>query len=257
MTTAGEAEDPVAGDVNGDVAGDDAGDVAGDDGEAGYGFWPLFGLVIRTPRLEIRLPREDEFGALLAVVARGIHDPATMPFMAPWTDRPSPARERESAHWWWRQRAEWAAEKWNFTGAVFVDGQPVGVQGIDAEHFATLRSVHTGSWLGLAYQGLGLGKEMRQAILHLAFAGLGAQEAHSGAFFDNAPSLATSHAVGYQPNGETLAPRRDGVARMLNLRMDRATWEKRRRDDIEIVGLEACLDMFIAGPVGPAAPAAG
>ena len=96
--------------------------------------------------------------------------------------------------------------------------------------------------------GKGLGKEMRQAILHLAFAGLGAQEAHSGAFFDNAPSLATSRAVGYQPNGEALAPRRDGVARILNVRMDRATWETRRRDDIEIVGLEACLDMFIAGP---------
>jgi hypothetical protein len=113
----------------------------------------------------------------------------------------------------------------------------------DAEQFATLRSVHTGSWLGLNYQGQGLGKEMRRAILHLAFAGLGAQEAHSGAFFDNAPSLATSRSVGYEPNGETLGPRRDGVARMLNVRMDRATWEERRRDDIEIVGLEGCLDI--------------
>ena len=129
-----------------------------------------------------------------------------------------------------------------------MDGQVVGVQDMNAEHFATLRSVHTGSWLGLAHQGQGLGKEMRQAILHLAFAGLGAQEAHSGAFFDNAPSLATSRAVGYQANGETLAPRRDGVARIINVRIDRATWEERRRDDIEIVGLEACLSMFIAAP---------
>jgi RimJ/RimL family protein N-acetyltransferase len=89
---------------------------------------------------------------------------------------------------------------------------------------------------------------MRQAILHLAFEGLGAQEAHSGAFSDNAPSLATSRSVGYQPNGETLAPRRDGVGRILNVRIDRATWEERRRDDIEIVGLEGCLDMFIGTP---------
>ena len=35
-------------------------------------YWPLFDLVIRTPRLEIRLPREDEFGALLAVIEDGI-----------------------------------------------------------------------------------------------------------------------------------------------------------------------------------------
>jgi RimJ/RimL family protein N-acetyltransferase len=211
-------------------------------------FWPLFGLVIRTPRLEIRLPREAEFGALLAVVAQGIHDPATMPFTTPFTDRPSPQRERESAQWWWRQRAEWSAEKWNFTGAVFVDGQAVGVQDMNAERFATLRAVHTGSWLGRAHQGQGLGKEMRQAILHLAFAELAAQEAHSGAFFDNAASLATSRAVGYRENGETLAPRREGAARMVNLRIDRPTWEERRRDDIEIVGLDGCLDMFVTRP---------
>ena len=89
--------------------------------------------------------------------------------------------------------------------------QVVGVQDINAEHFATLRSVHTGSWLGLAHQGQGLGKEMRQAILHLAFAGLGALEAHSGAFFDNEASLATSRSVGYGANGEALAPRRAGA----------------------------------------------
>jgi RimJ/RimL family protein N-acetyltransferase len=225
----------------------------GDVGETAYAFWPLFGLVVRTPRLEIRLPREDEFSALLAVIAAGIHDPATTPFTVPFTDRPSPERDRESAQWWWRQRAEWTAEKWNFTGAVFVDGQVVGAQDINAEHFGTLRSVHTGSWLGLAHQGQGIGKEMREAILHLAFAGLGSQEAHSGAFFDNAPSLATSRSVGYEPNGEMRAPRRDGVARVLNVRMDRATWEERRRDDIEIVGLEGCLGMFIAGPAPGAA----
>lgn len=210
-------------------------------------YWPLFNLVIRTPRLEIRMPREEEFDALLAVVDEGIHDPATMPFTIPWTDQPLSERERSSAQWWWRQRAEWSAEKWSFTGAVFVDGRVVGVQDMNAEHFAAVRSVHTGSWLGLAHQGQGLGKDMRQAVLHLAFAGLGATEAHSGAFFDNAASLATSRSVGYQENGESQAPRRNGVARIVNLRIDRATWEERRRDDIEIVGLDSCLDMFI-GP---------
>jgi len=42
---------------------------------------------------------------------------------------------------------------------------------------------------------------------------------------------------------------------MLNVRIDRATWEERRRDDIEIVGLEECRDMFIAAePAGAAGP---
>jgi RimJ/RimL family protein N-acetyltransferase len=209
-------------------------------------FWPLFGLVVRTPRLEIRLPREDEFNALLAVIEEGIHDPTTMPFMTPFTDRPNPERARESAQWWWRQRAEWSADKWSYTGAVFVDGRVVGVQDMMADHFAALRSVETGSWLGRASQGQGLGKEMRQAVLHLAFEGLGAEEAHSGAFHDNAASLATSRSVGYVDNGEARALRRGVADRVLKVRMDRAIWYTRRRDDIEIVGLDGCLDMFIA-----------
>jgi RimJ/RimL family protein N-acetyltransferase len=209
-------------------------------------FWPLFDLVVRTPRLEMRLPREDEFGALNALIDAGIHDPATMPFAAPFTDVPPPRRARESAQFWWRQRAEWSPDKWAYSGAVYVEGRVVGVQGMMADHFGALRSVETGSWLGRAFQGQGLGKEMRQAVLHLAFEGLGAEVAHSGAFHDNAPSLATSRSVGYVDNGETLALRRGTADRILKVRMDRAIWEKRRRDDIEIIGLDGCLDMFIA-----------
>jgi RimJ/RimL family protein N-acetyltransferase len=211
-------------------------------------YWPLFDLVIRTPRLEIRLPREDEFGALLAVIEDGIHDPSTMPFRNPWTDLPRARRERESAQWWWRQRAEWSVDNWSYVGAVYVDGQVVGVQDMQAAHFAQLRSVTTGSWLGRRHQGQRLGKEMRQAILHLAFAGLGAEEALSGAFDDNAPSLGTSRAVGYLDNGEQRAARRDGVGRLVNLRMDRERWSTAHRDDIALSGLEDCLDMFIGTP---------
>ena len=211
-------------------------------------FWPLFDLVVRTPRLEMRLPREDEFGALNALIDAGIHDPATMPFTSPFTDVPAPQRARQSAQFWWRQRAEWSPDEWSYTGAVYVEGQVVGVQGMMADHFGVMRSVETGSWLGRAFQGLGLGKEMRQAVLHLAFEGLGAEVAHSGAFHDNAASLATSRSVGYVDNGETRALRRGTADRILKVRMDRAMWEEQRRDDIEIAGLDGCLDMFIAPP---------
>jgi RimJ/RimL family protein N-acetyltransferase len=88
---------------------------------------------------------------------------------------------------------------------------------------------------------------MREAILHLAFAGLDAQEALSGAFEDNVSSIATSRAVGYEENGEARGHRRDGSARTVRFRMSRPRWEQRRRADVEITGLEPCLDMFI-GP---------
>ena len=208
-------------------------------------FWPLFDLVVRTPILEWRLPREDEFAALIELADVGIHDPATMPFFFPWTDAEPSRRARESAQWLWRHRANWSPEKWNFTGVAFVDGRPVGVQDIGAEHFRAVRSVETGSWLGLAHQGRGLGREMRQAALHLAFAGLGAEEALSGAFEDNAASIATSRSVGYEENGEARGHRRHGSARTLRFRMGRDAWERRQRDDIQIEGLDRCLDMFV------------
>ncbi|HWF17201.1 MAG TPA: GNAT family protein [Acidimicrobiales bacterium] len=211
-------------------------------------FWPLFDLVVRTPRLELRLPREEEFSAIVDLVDGGIHDPGTMPFFVPWTDLPAGPRARETAQWMWGHRANWSSSKWTFTGGVFIDGQPVGMQDIGAENFRAVRSVDTGSWLGRAHQGRGIGREMREAVLHLAFAGLGAAEALSGAFEDNAASLATSRAVGYEENGEARGRRRDGSGRALRFRMGRDAWELRRRSDIEIIGLAGCFEMFVGPP---------
>jgi RimJ/RimL family protein N-acetyltransferase len=210
-------------------------------------FWPLFDLVVRTPRLELRLPREAEFASLIELADAGIHDPDTMPFFVPWTDLEPGPRARETAKWLWSHRANWSPEKWTFTACVFVDGHPVGMQDIAAENFRAVRSVETGSWLGQAHQGQGIGREMREAILHLAFAGLEAEEALSGAFEDNSASLATSRAVGYEENGEGRGKRRDGSGRTVRFRLGREAWEQRRRGDIDILGLDGCLDMFL-GP---------
>jgi len=206
--------------------------------------WPLFGLKVITPRIEIRLPDDGDLEELVDEVISGIHDPATTPFTMPWTDAPSPRREREALQWWWRQRAQWSASNWNFTGAVFVDGRPVGVQDLLGENFALLRTVHTGSWLGMRHQGQGIGTEMRAAILHLAFAGLGAVEAYSSAWHDNPSSLGVSHSLGYTHNGEAFGKRRDARDRMINLRLTHQDWEVHSRGDIRIEGLEPCLDLF-------------
>jgi RimJ/RimL family protein N-acetyltransferase len=211
-------------------------------------FWPLFDLVVRTPRLELRLPRDEDLAAIVGLVDAGIHDPDTMPFFVPWTDVEAPRRGRQTAQWLWGHRANWSPDRWTFTAGVFVGGLPVAIQDVGAENFRAVRSVETGSWLGRAHQGRGLGREMREAVLHLAFAGLGAEEALSGAFEDNAASLAVSRAVGYDENGEARGRRRDGSGRTIRFRMGRAAWERRRRDDIEVDGLEGCLEMFVGAP---------
>lgn len=207
-------------------------------------YWPLFDLVVRTPRLEIRLPSDDVLVALAELASVGIHEREDMPFALPWTDASSPDLERSALQWWWHQRAAWRPQDWSFAGAVFVDGIPVGIQDLAALDFRKLRSVSTGSWLGRAYQGKGLGQEMRAAVLHLAFEGLGASEAHSGAWHDNLPSLAVSRKLGYEENGVDIRLRRDAADRHISFRLTREAWSARRRADIELLELQGCRAMF-------------
>ena len=206
--------------------------------------WPLFGLRVVTPRLVLRYPDDADVLALAELAATGVHDPATMPFIAPWTDVAPPQQQRLSAQWYWRQRAEWTIEHWSLPFAIVVDGNVVGLQGAEADNYPKLLEASTGSWLGLAHQGKGIGKEMRVAILHFLFEGLGAEYATSGAFHDNARSIAVSQALGYAEAGRRRTLRRDTPDWLVGFRLPRREWEHRRRDDIEIQGLAPCLEMF-------------
>src|SRR6476661_7534358 len=76
-----------------------------------------------------------------------------------------------------------------------------------AKPFTTTHTVTTGSWLVQRAHGQGIGKEMRAAVLHLAFQGLGAVEAYTDAFDDNPASLGVTRALGYEPNGTRLYAR--------------------------------------------------
>ena len=209
--------------------------------------WPLFGLRVRTPRLTLSHPKDDELDALNAVINRGIHDPQFMPFDIPWTDEAPEIRPRHSLQHWWRLRANWEPEKWMLTMMVREGDTVVGVQDMFGTNFALTKEVGTGSWLGREYQRRGIGREMRAAILHLAFAGLGAQRATSGAFEDNTASIKVSHSLGYRENGDEIKVRRGQPARSIRFVLDRADWERRKREDIRIEGLEACRSMFGLG----------
>lgn len=210
----------------------------------GHRYWPLFDLRVRTPRLELRYPDDDDVVGLAALAAKGIHPPDFMPFAVPWSTAPSPKLERDSIQHYWKSRGEFTPAKWGVPFATVVDGELVGTQAVHAADFAVTRAVESGSWLGQDHQGRGIGTEMRAAMLHFAFAGLGAQIAYSGAWHDNAASLGVSKALGYRTNGDRILPRLDKPARMINLKLARATWEKTRRDDIVIEGLAPCLDLF-------------
>lgn len=163
--------------------------------------WPLFGLTIQTPRLELRYA-DDALLEELTHVAHDVIVPGTKPFDgdATFYDRTPAGRIR----WFegqWAARARTSPAWWALVFAVLVEGRAVGTQEMTGVEFPLIRTVSTFSWLTRSQQGHGIGREMRAAALHLAFEGLGALRAESDAFEDNAPSIAVSRALGYEANG--------------------------------------------------------
>ncbi len=203
--------------------------------------YPPLNVVVKTPRLELR-GATDELLALLAPLVRdGVVAPDEAPFddpMSLYAD--SPEREWRWLRGIWAGRGQVDPQSWRLYFVVMVDGVAAGMQDLVGQNFDAVGTVGTFSWLAPAYRGRGLGTEMRAAALELAFAGLGAREATSGAFVDNTASNRVSQALGYEPNGTEWATRRGEAALMLRWRLTRERWESRRREDITLLGVEAC-----------------
>jgi RimJ/RimL family protein N-acetyltransferase len=208
--------------------------------------WPLFDLRVSTPRLTLRYATDDLGNQLAELATQGIHDPATMPFTEPWTDAPVPELQRNSVRYYWRCRAETCPEHWDLNfAALDRRGRVVGMCTLHANRFPTSRTASTGSWLGMAFHRQGLGREMREAALHLLFAGLDGRQATTRAWHDNAASLGVTRSLPYTAEDATQEPRRDRPDTMLSFSMSRRQWQTVRRRDIELTGI-AAVRRFLA-----------
>lgn len=198
--------------------------------------FPVLGLSIRAGSLELRGLSDDDLVLLGRLAQRGVHPPEQMPFYFPWTDAPPETLPLSMAQYHWRQRTELSPTRWSLDLGVWVDGELVGSQGLATQDFRVTRTGETGSWLGQAHQGRGIGTRMRQAMCAFAFDHLGATEITSGAFLDNPASIGVSHKVGYVDNGVSRKVRRgDQLAEHLALRLTPATF--RRGEPIEVDGV--------------------
>lgn len=210
--------------------------------------WPPARLRIRTGNLELRLPRDEELVQLADLAARGVHDPATMPFESPWTDVPDQELRRNLYAWHASNRSSSDPDAWALLLGVFESGQVVGAQDIGARRFAVRRTVASGSWVGREHQGRGIGTTMRRAVLHFAFDSLGALEARSGAYVDNPGSNRVSERCGYEPDGTNVRERRRGETapggasseRVLEQRwrITREQWLRLEPLDVQVTGLD-------------------
>jgi RimJ/RimL family protein N-acetyltransferase len=202
---------------------------------------PLFALRLRTPRLVLRLPTREELVHLARVAERGIHPPEEMPFAIAWTDDLTVdgfVAFHEAA------RERWSPDDWSLLLGVWAEGELAGSQEIAAKEFAASGEVVTGSWLGRAFQRRGYGTEMRAAVLELAFAGLGAEAAFSGALEGNVASARVSEKLGYEPAGEGVHSPRGEPVREQRFRLVRARWDAVEPPPVEVERLEPCLPLF-------------
>ena len=169
--------------------------------------FPPFALRISCGPLELRVLRDDDLPELVEVVRGGIQVPGLpMPFLLDSHDLPfapgSPdGFPTSSLAWWWTQRATFAADEWRLALVVRRHGVLVGMQDLHAKDFAQTRRVMTGSWLGQAHHGMGVGTLMRQLVVGFAFDELAAEQCESGYIVGNHASAAVSRKVGYVDNG--------------------------------------------------------
>lgn len=206
--------------------------------------WPLAGLVLRTPRLELRPDDDVGLAALADRALEGVHPADEMPFLEPWTDGAGdPGFARGVMQYAWGCRAELGPARWSLTFLVRESGRVLGMQTLAATDFGVLGEVRSGSWLTRAAQGRGLGTEMRQAVVALAFDHLGARAARTSAFADNTASRRVSERLGYAPDGVERHVRRGRPAVLLRSRLVSDRW---RRPDwtLDVEGLDPCRDLL-------------
>ncbi|MEV4412923.1 GNAT family N-acetyltransferase [Catellatospora sp. NPDC049609] len=207
-------------------------------------YFPLLGLRIEVADLQLRLPSPEELGQLADAAADGVHEPDMMPFTVPWTDQSPADRARSVVTHHWAVLGRWTPQAWSLPLAVLHRGTVVGQQTISGKDFAISSECSTGSWLGLRYQGRGIGTLMRIAVAHLAFEHLGASDLVSAAYLDNPASLRVSAKVGYQPDGVARHAVQGRLRISQRLRLTRDDWLAINRPYVQVHGLQACLPLF-------------
>jgi RimJ/RimL family protein N-acetyltransferase len=204
--------------------------------------YPPLDVTVSTPLLTLRGASDAWLAELAPAVRAGEAFAEPAPYddpMSLYEDDPD-VRVQKWLQAVWRGRGSVSPESWRLHFVVVEQGRAVGMQDLIGQQFNLFRSVSSFSWLARSARGRGLGREMRTAILHLAFQGFEAAQAESDAFVDNVGSNRISESLGYRPNGSDWASRQGSAAVLQRWLITREAWSAGRRDDIELRGVSEC-----------------
>jgi RimJ/RimL family protein N-acetyltransferase len=210
--------------------------------------WPLHGLHLTTVDLDLRPTTEAELPQLCAILPDDLEtDPAATRY-AGLDDR---ANHRAIlAQGYWRAMGTWSPHDWVVPFAVRHEGELVGMQALEGPDWTSDRTVDSWSWLTVDSRGRGWGKQMRAAVLALAFGPLGARAAISSAVVDNASSLGVSRSLGYRETHASVLEHSGQTLR--HVRLEHEAWHASGLADGVVVEGADRATLALIGVVGDA-----
>ena len=182
--------------------------------------WPLHSLRLTTADLELRPTREAELPDLCAILPPDLEDDPSATRYAGLDDAAN--RRAVLAQSYWRAMGTWSPHDWVLPFAVRHQGELVGMQALEGPDWTSERTVDSWSWLAVGARGQGWGKQMRAAVLALAFGPLGARAAISSAVVDNHSSLGVSRSLGYRDTHRSVLEHSGQSLR--HVRLESADW---------------------------------
>lgn len=212
-------------------------------GEELFALWPPMAIRLSVGAVLLLPVRETDLAALASMLPDDAdHDPASVMFEGLTYGE---NRRRLFVGNCWRALGTWSTEEWNLVFTVRVNGDMVGVQSLEANHFAELRTVDSSSWLIETARGRGIGVAMRRAVLSLAFDHLGAERAVSSAREGNLSSLGVSRRLGYKDNGVSTSRSPSGPITVRHMLLGRDIWCRAVGGrDVAVSGLDGCGQWF-------------
>lgn len=203
----------------------------------------LFNISIKTSRLNLRVPKDKEFEQLGQVVSDGIQKPDEPHFQSEGLYNKTPEEGTKGLKEFVEGHINnWSKEDWQLPFAIFYEDRPIGLITMYSKQFPITRGFGASYWIGLPYQGKGLGTEALNAILTLGFDGLSAREAYCGTWSDNIASLRMMEKLGFVFNGEYWMNRNGEAVKDRRMRLPKESWIK--SENISINGLDERFEIF-------------
>lgn len=212
------------------------------------------GLLAQAGNVTLRQPDAAAVHTLARAVAGGLHLPDHLQYaLWPWyddSDRCGSARRMSRDMY-----AAWdlSAPNPHLPFAIVVDGAVVGCQALQVVHgpYRYSRELQTSSWLIPGARGAGIGYAARQAVLQVAFRGLGAETVRSEAHVGNEASQAISVKCGYRTDGTLVRAENGRRVDLQRFVVDSDSWREPHDLTVTLSGQESfAVDLEIQAEFG-------